>query len=175
MDIPVVKKNNLSELSTHYKETIKTWSLRILYDLKGYTMMNMRYGVDDYESLFTLFDLNELYDKYEDERLSKKKFRKILKRLNKHSRDKPSTTPDQGILFENTQKLAKLVGLNTTEQALLSFGVLLHVSSELEEVSDILGSVSFHVASNMLSVMLQKERAKIRKALSSDSLLHRTG
>jgi SpoVK/Ycf46/Vps4 family AAA+-type ATPase len=67
------------------------------------------------------------------------------------------------------------VGLNETEQDLLSFGVLLHISSELEEISDILGSVSFHVASNILAVVLQQNRAKIRKALARDSLLHRTG
>ena len=145
--MPLVKNNNLSELSTQYKETIKSWSLRILYDLKGYTMMNLRYGVDDYESLFALFELHELYEKYEDERLSKKKFRKILKRLNKQDRHRDASVLVKGTLFENTQKLAQLLGLNSVEQALLSFGVLLHVSSELEEVSDILGSVSFHVAS----------------------------
>ena len=170
-----MKKNTLSEFSTQYKETIKSWSLRILYDLKGYTMMNMRYGVDDYENLFALFELDALYEKYEDERLSKKKFRKVLKRLNKHYRNKETPALVKGTLFENTQKLAQLLGLNSVEQALLSFGVLLHVSSELEEVSDILGSVSFHVASNMLAVMLGEERVKIRRALASDGLLHRTG
>lgn len=171
-----MKHNKLSELSTQYEKIIKSWSLRILYDLKAYTMMNMRYGVDDYENLFSLFELDALYERYEDERLSKKKFRKVLKILSKNYHQKIDAKHlEQGALFKNTRELAYLVGLNKTEQALICFGVLLHVSNELEEVSEILGSVSFHVSSNMLSVLLQRDRVKVRKALAKDALLHRTG
>lgn len=165
------KKKEL--FTDEYSEIIKCWIIRVLYDLKGYAIMNVRYGLDEYERTLTLLKQKDLLDKYEDDAMPRKVFKKILKNLSDEYEKKKNL--EQGVLFKNTEELGKLVGLNTAEQKLLIFAVLLNSSRELEEATDILGDVSLHVLINMLSVILNEERANVRYALAADGLLNRTG
>jgi SpoVK/Ycf46/Vps4 family AAA+-type ATPase len=165
------KKKEL--FTDEYSEIIKCWIIRVLYDLKGYAIMNVRYGLDEYERTLTLLKQKDLLDKYEDDTMPRKVFRKILKSLSDEYEKKKNL--EKGVLFENSKALGQLVGLNTTEQKLLIFAVLLNSSCELEEATDILGDMSLHVLINMLSVILNEERADVRHALAADGLLNRTG
>ena len=163
----------LPEISKQYKPIIERWILRTLLDLRGYSMMSMRYGVDEYDNIFAFIGLGYLVDKYEDERLKKKKLRKLLKPLHK----KNATLDDikQGALFGNIDKLSKLIGMDSTEKELLSFCLLLNTVREIENVTEILGTLSSANIINALAVILEIRPTDIRKALSSDALLYRTG
>lgn len=165
--------NILPELSALYKPTIRLWSIRVLHDLKGYTHIDTRYDLDDHERVLDMLDLKYLIDKYDEKRIKKKKFRKILEPISQKI-EKEACEPE-GALFRNTEILGQLAGLNEVEKSLLAFGVLLNAIREVEDVTDILGNVSPHAVPNVLSVILKLDRTAIRKALSHDGLLHRTG
>lgn len=161
-------------LTEQYGDIIKLWIIRTLLDLKGYMLMSVRYGLDDYERIFTLLGQKQLIDKYEDEAIPRKTLRKTLKPLSDQY-EKAAKKPFEGVLFNNADKLAELVGLNEAEKRILVFGVLLESVKELEDVTDVLGDVSLHVLINVLSVILDIERSQVRQALAVDGLLNRTG
>ena len=168
-----MKNNEFPEILDQYKKIIKLWSIRALHDLRGYSKIDIKYDLDDHERIFSVLDLKYLIDKYEDKRLKKKKFKKILLPISKacEADKKPFTGP----LFSNTEELGRLTGLSETEKSLLIFGILLNSVQELEEVFDILGSISSYAIPNVLSVILGINRTEIRKALSRSGLLNRTG
>jgi len=169
----LVKNIAHQELVEHYSDTIKRWILRALYELKGHTLMNTRYGIDEYERVLSLLGLKDLLEKYEDEPLPKKTLRKTLKPLYEQYEalsDNKKTT-----LSKNIDALGELVDLNETEKALLNFGVLLHSVRELEDVTDILGDIAAPLVPHVLSVILGEDRAAVRQALEKDGLLNRTG
>ena len=170
-----MRNNKLPQLFKQYKAIIKLWSIRALYDLKGYTRIDTRYDLDDHDRVFDILELTYLPKKYDDRkhRLTKKKFRKILKPLSEEY--EVMTDLRQGSLFTNAEELGRLAGLNSAEVSILAFGVLLNAVREIEDVTDILGNISPHAVVNTLSVILQLDRTAVRKAISSDSLLHRTG
>ncbi|MGV6808619.1 MAG: AAA family ATPase [bacterium] len=161
------------ELVGHYSDTIKCWILRALYELKGYSLMSTRYGVDEYERILSLLDLKELFEKYEDEALPKKVLRKALKPL--YEKYEGVVQHRENILSKNIDALGELIDLNQTEKALLSFGVLLHSVRELEDATDILGDIATPLVPQVLAVILGEERTAVRQALEKEGLLNRTG
>ncbi len=163
----------LPDISKQYKPIIERWILRTLLDLRGYSMMSMRYGVDEYDNIFIFIGLGYLVEKYEDEKLKKKKLRKLLKPLSK----KNALLGDikQGALFGNIEKLGELIGMSSIEKELLSFCLLLNTVREIENVTEILGTLSSANIINALAVILEINPTEVRKALASDSLLYRTG
>jgi len=161
------------DTSEQYRPIIERWILRTLIDLRGYTLMNMNYGLEEYDKVLIFIGLERLIDKYEDDRLEKKKLRKILKPL--HEKNATLRDLKQGPLFNNMDKLAELIGMNNTEKELLSFCMILNTVREIENVTEILGSLSSANIINALAVILDIHTTKVRKALASDGLLHRTG
>jgi SpoVK/Ycf46/Vps4 family AAA+-type ATPase len=157
-----------------YKDIIILWSLRILIDLKGYTLMDISFGMYGSERALTAVGLEKLLDKYdEDNELSKKKFVKILKKQNDVYKEKE--VPLEGVLFNNIEKLSKLIDLSPAEQRLLAFGILLHSVRDLEGICDVLGDISAHSVVGVLGSILDLPPVDVRQALSSDSLLNKTG
>ncbi|MCK5917202.1 MAG: ATP-binding protein [Cocleimonas sp.] len=165
--------NYFPETSEQYRPIIERWILRTLIDLRGYTLMSMGYGLEEYDKVLTFIGLEHLIEKYEDDRLKKKKLRKLLKPL--HKKNAALINIKQGPLFNNMDKLADLIGMNTAEKELLSFCMILNTVREIENVTEILGSLSSANIINALAVILDINTTKVRKALSSDGLLYRTG
>ena len=163
----------LPEISKQYQPIVERWILRTLLDLRGYSMMNMRYGVDEYENFFNFIGLGHLVEKYEDDRLKKKKLRKLLKPL--HKKNAALGEIKKGALFGNIDKLSELIGMSATEKQLLSFCLLLNTVREIETVTEVLGTLSSANIINALAVILELNPTDVRKSLSSDSLLYRTG
>ena len=161
------------DISEQYRPLIERWILRTLIDLRGYTLMSMSYGLEEYDKVLTFIGLEHLIEKYEDDRLKKKKLRKILNPLYKKNAELNNLK--QGPLFNNMDKLAELIGMNTAEKELLSFCMILNTVREIENVTEILGSLSSANIINALAIILDIDTTKVRKALSSDGLLHRTG
>ncbi len=172
----MTKNTEYLDLLEQYKPIIKLWSIRSLLDLRGYSRIDLRYDLDDHERVFEILDLKYLIDKYNDERrLSKKKLKKILTPISRTCEKTFAKTPPNGPLFRNTKELGRLTGLDETEQTILCFGILLNAVREVEDVTDIIGNISPHAIPNVLSVILNLDRAAVRKALTKDGLLNRTG
>lgn len=168
-----MNNKELLDISEQYRPVIERWILRILLDLRGYTMMSMNYGLDEYKKILDFIDLDYLVDKYEDKHLKKKKLRKILKPL--HEKNAKLRNIKQGPLFNNLDKFAQLIGMNTAEKEILSFCLMLNLVREIENVTEILGTLSSANIIHALSVILDIDTQKVRKAMVSDGLLHRTG
>lgn len=175
MDTLVKNKVNVPpDFLEQYKAIIQLWSIRALHDLRGYSKINLKYDLDEHERLFSILNLTYLIDKYDDEKhLKKKKFKKILSSTNEEC--KKIKIPTDTALLINTDELGRLTGLNETEKAVLIFGILLNVVREVEDISDMLGSISAYAIPNVLSVILGLNRTDVRKALSKEGLLNRTG
>ena len=168
-----MKNNEFPEILDQYKKIIRLWLIRALHDLRGYSKIDIKYDLEEHERIFSVLGLKYLIDKYEDRHLKKKKFKKILLPISKACEaDKMAF---KGALFSNTDELGRLTGLSETEKSLLIFGILLNSVQELEEVFDIIGSISSYAIPNVLSVILGINRTEIRKALSKSGLLNRTG
>lgn len=78
-------------------------------------------------------------------------------------------------LQENLDKLAQLIGLDETDCALLGFCVLMHSDALLEEATDQLGQVGFNRTLRVLATLLGHPVEAIRKSLSGDGALIRSG
>ncbi|CAA6809720.1 MAG: Unknown protein [uncultured Thiotrichaceae bacterium] len=172
------KLKNMSKSFTspteQYQEIIILWSLRILLDLKGYTLMDISFGLYGNERALAAVGLENLLDKYdEDNELSKKKFRKIL--LKQNDKYLKKEIKYDGTLYKNIDKLAELIDLNPVEKHLLAFGVLLHSVRDLEGICDVLGDISSHSVVSVLATILGLEVPQVRQALSSEGLLNKTG
>ncbi len=158
-----------------YKDIVILWSLRILLDLKGYTLMDVSYGLYGHERALAAVGLEHLLEKYDEENeLTKKKFRKLLlKQAAKY--EKKKHTFDDLTVVKNVRKLSVLIDLNPVEQKLLVFGVLMHAIRDLEAICDVLGSISSHSVVGVLAGILAIPPVEVRQALSTDGLLNKTG
>ena len=164
----------LPELLEQYEDIVILWSLRVLYDLKGYMRMDTEYGLYGHDRALSVVGLEHLIDKHDDENpISKKKFRRILKAQSDLYEKK--TIAYEGVLFRNLTELGKLVELSETEKKLLSFGTLIHAIKDLTEVCGVLGDLTARGVVNSLSIILDIDPASIRQALSKEGLLNRTG
>lgn len=158
-----------------YKEIVTLWSLRVLLDLKGYTLMDISFGLYGNERALSAAGLEHLLDKYDEEKeLGKKKFRKILQKQYEAFSGKDLKF-DNTPLCKNIKKLSELIDLNEVERQLLAFGVLMHSVRDLEAICDVLGDISSHSVVNVLSTILSIPPLKVRHALSSEGLLNKTG
>lgn len=97
---------------------------------------------------------------------------KSEQRLFQHDYPAPGY-PDN--LGDNLCKLARLIGLDEVDRALLGFCVLMHSDALLEEATDQLGQVGFNRTLRVLSTLLGQPQDAIRRSLSSDSALIRSG
>ena len=106
----------LPELLEQYEDLVILWSLRVLYDLKGYMRMDTEYGLYGHDRALSVVGLEHLIDKHDDENpISKKKFRKILKAQSEMYEAKPQN--QDGVLFHNINELGKLVSVPTIQPA----------------------------------------------------------
>ncbi|PID47086.1 MAG: hypothetical protein CSB47_01145 [Proteobacteria bacterium] len=167
-------KKKIPELIEQYEDLVILWSLRVLYDLKGYTRMSQEFGLYGYERVLSVVGLEHLVDKYDDDKpISAKKFRRVLKAQSELYEKKDISY--EGVLFRNLNELGRLVELSDTEKKLLSFGTLIHAVKDLAEVCDVLGDLTSRGVVNTLSIILDIDPSSIRQALSKEGLLNRTG
>jgi transitional endoplasmic reticulum ATPase len=77
-------------------------------------------------------------------------------------------------LHENLKSLAKLIGLDPTEKAILGLTVLLYSENVLNSVQNIFGSIQAHQVPRLLSCMLCIPLHLVEKALDPDGALARS-
>lgn len=80
-----------------------------------------------------------------------------------------------GRLADNLQALSDMIGLNSTDRALLGFAVLLHTDGLLQETAEMLEGISLVKLPRMLSQILDLPLDALRSSLSRSGLLVRSG
>jgi len=78
-------------------------------------------------------------------------------------------------LSSNVQRLANLVGLNTTDCRILEFAVTIHNERLLDDTADWLGQLSSVKVFHVLSVILDLPESEIRASLSPQGILAQSG
>lgn len=149
---------------------IALWSLRVLYDLRGWKQLQS--GRNDFTSnhdVLVSIGLEHL----EDKEMSKKQFLESLKQQTIKLENK-SMGPNKH-LAANSKKLADYIGLNDTEHQILIFAVLLEEDKGLQEVTGTLGDLNNEGVVTALSNILDLPENEVRDALSRHSLPTRSG
>jgi transitional endoplasmic reticulum ATPase len=150
---------------------IKLWILRILMDLGANKEFVTERGFrDDKVAQFLdvafIEEKNDLYD------IDKAKY--ILR--NKRNQLVAEFMPEWHPNFQtNLDKLSEALGLAPIEMDVFAFTILLHASSLLDDAADLLGALTSDKLYRAIGIILDYPEAEIRKALSTNGTLSRTG
>lgn len=154
------------------KNQVALWILRVLLDLKRWTQLfdrhsSLLYGTEEILPFIGFGQFNNI------EEISKKQLYRVLRNKKNIVETKPAELNQN--LISNTGKLAKYIGLDETEEAILMFLAMLYENKGLQIASEYLGEMSFEDNITVLSVILDIPQKKISKALSRSGLLIRSG
>ena len=159
---------------------VQLWLLRLLIRLETFRkhIRETRRHYPDDELIYSLaevFDIDLESCKKEDNDID---YKEVLKRLHRlyvttENELKDATAPER--LAGNVERLSALAGLSATDCRILEFAVLIHTEETLEKTVDLLGDLTAKQAFNVLSALLDLPQAEIRKALSKNGALARSG
>ena len=159
---------------------VQLWLLRLLIRLglfkKHFCNNRSRYSEDELiYSLSEIFAIDMEYCKTEDDDIDYKKVLKHLDKLyiNTEKTQKHATAPM--CLARNVQRLSALAGLSATECRILEFAILIHTEETLKKTADLLGDLTSIQVFNVLSMLLDLPQAEVRKSLSNNGALSRSG
>ena len=159
---------------------VRLWLLRLLIRLeifkKHFCKMNRHYL--DYEllcSLAEIFDIDMEYCKTEDEDLDYKEARNRFDKLYVTTEKKLKDASAPECLSRNIRRLSELARLSATDCRILEFAVLIHTEEILKKTGDLLGDLTSKQIFKVLSVVLDLPQAEIRKSLSKNGALSRSG
>lgn len=145
------------------------WAFRMLQKL-GMREHYRLFLMGDQGSMARLLDLH--VPGYDDDTPREDVLRFFRERHEGYERERPSIG---GELRNNLDRLGQLVGLEAVDLEILGFATILHSHPPLEEISDALGTLNSSDVVRVLSVILDIPRPAIRKALSPDSPMPRSG
>lgn len=146
------------------------WGLRILLDLNGWKSMSNGYSsiTSDGDILRTI-GLGHL----EDKEIEKEDFvEELKKRQIAYEQNSINTCPKYR---KNLRRFRKLLGLSKTEAKLLSFAVVLHSHSGLDDIANTLDNIAPSALIPAFSCILDLPEKKIQAALSYQGILARSG
>ncbi len=159
---------------------VQLWLLRLLIRLETFRkhIRETRRHCPDDELIYSLaevFDIDLEACKKEDNDID---YKEVLKRLHRlyvttEKELKDATAPER--LAGNVERLSALAGLSATDCRILEFAVLIHTEETLEKTVDLLGDLTSKQVFNVLSALLDLPQAEIRKALSKNGPLARSG
>lgn len=150
---------------------IQLWMYRLLIPLGGLRQFIDRDEFSN-ESLAVFLELEQWLDNDDFES------RAVIRDIRQHHQQAENNWDEAFFptqLRHNTQRLAKLIGLNDTESSLFEFVILLHSEPILEEAINMLGSVSNNRLYHILSTLLAVPLSEIKTALSSRGKLIQSG
>ena len=159
---------------------VQLWLLRLLIRLETFRkhIRETRRHYPDDELIYSLaevFDIDLESCKKEDNDID---YKEVLKRLHRlyvttEKELKDATAPE--CLAGNVERLSALAGLSATDCRILEFAVLIHTEETLEKTVDLLGDLTSKQVFNVLSALLDLPQAEIRKALSKNGPMARSG
>ena len=150
----------------------RTWILRILVPLAGHReLVGSRAVMCD--ALAQVLGLDEWVDP-QDRAFDPAAVRARLRELHREAeRNTERALP--AVLEANIARLAELVGLDATECAILAFATMLHHEPSLDRAADMLNSLSPLAVVDVLALVLDLPLDEVRRALSSQGVLARSG
>lgn len=156
-----------------YGELGKLWIYRAMIKLGVQNALIDRKGFDD-DRIAHAIGLGHWIDP-EDREFDRALVQKELNQLYLQAESNKECAFAPSGLEKNINNLSILLGLNETSRHILKFSILLHTSYLLEEVFDMMGSLSTNRLYHILSVILDINETDIKSALSKQGQLSRTG
>ncbi|MDE0512135.1 MAG: ATP-binding protein [Gammaproteobacteria bacterium] len=159
---------------------VQLWLLRLLVGV-GTFKRSFRDRLHRYSEEELVYSLAEIFDidmeacRTEDDDIDYKEVLKRLHRLyvNTEKKLKDATAPE--CLFGNVERLSALAGLSATDCRILEFAVLIHTEDTLEKTGDLHGDLKSKQVFKVLSMALDLPQTEIRKSLSKNGALSRSG
>lgn len=160
-------------LEGHPSEALaKQWMLRLLVDLQGWKVLFAGTPMDEAMVLASLEVEVDLDDSWSPSQM-RQALRAPLEQ--RHAEAWSSEAHWDGALGTNLGRLATLLGLSETEQALLGFAVVLHTYPPLVACTEAWRELSAERALQLLARVLEAPLPEVRGALAPTSLLSRSG
>lgn len=170
---------------------IHLWILRILMLLGGHREFIHSHGFND-DTLAETLGLKSWIDSSEcglaipsflqpqgsaksDSDFNGKRVLSDLRRIHQQVERKKAQVTIPACLQSNIDQLTGLVGLSQTDCRLLEFAVLINSERLLDESGDRLGHLSTVKLFHVLSVILELPESEVRKSLSAQGVLERSG
>lgn len=166
-------------MKTHHEKKpaiapiIQLWLLRILVLLGGHLKFLSSHGFSN-NTLTTALGLEQWIDPVTHDFDPKVIFSE-LRSLHRKAEKQWSNASVPACLNNNTRQLADLVGLSATDSKILEFVVLIHDEPVLSDAGDWLDQISTVKMFHVLSVVLNLPEQEIRKSLSRQGILARSG
>lgn len=141
-------------------DVVRLWMLRMFVQLDGMARsLPGDFGMDDDVAKYLgLAELTRQADARDEAAI-----RSELQRLHREAEASPSELP--AALASNLVRLGDSLGLDTTDQRLLGFAILLHAEPLLAEVSDVLGVLSETRVHQALADLLDLTKPEVAAAL----------
>ena len=167
----IKRRPRARESAAQVEPGILLWLLRILVPLGGHRELKSSYGFKN-ESLVEAIGLGHWIDREETESSS---FVSALRALHRKLEKQQTVAALPACLCSNVQRLSGLVGLNATDCRILEFAVSIQTDPLLGEAAELLGGISSHGLSRVLSTILNLPETEICAALSAQGVLARSG
>ena len=151
-------------------DVARLWALRALVNLHGYKRLpGYPRDLSPDDDVLRLVGLGHL----DYEQVNARGFVGQLREVHE---DEEALQPDiEGNLRRNLNKLGELLGLNSVEQQILGFVVVLNSHDALEEAVVTLGNLNYSGLVAAIAGVLKIRRPVVAKALGSNSTLSQSG
>lgn len=159
------------------KNLISLWALRVMVRLDGYKLFG---NIHNEERIFELLgsepedlDSDSYGRNYGNE--SRPKLKKYFEQKLQIAQRSSAKTKLPKVLFGNIEKLAAIANLDNDEKEVLAFCILVQSYEILESCVDVFSDVQTNGVAHMLSKILDMNSQVIKKILSGESALCKTG
>jgi len=168
------KSTDVSEITPQ----VQLWMLRMLVPMGCHNkFIKGRHGFSN-DGLAHVLGLGKWVDANEDEfqpSAVKRQLRQFHADLEAKALAQPEGFLPDACLQANIDHLNRLVGLNQTEQHILSLAVQLHTCSLLDDLADMLGPLPSAKAIKCIADVLALPTEQVRCALGAQGILTRSG
>ncbi len=153
-------------------DKVSLWMLRIILNLDGHQKLIDESGFVSNDNIVLFLDGSHFLE--EDNDFTKVDILEFFKKKS-HALEKQKHFTTNKILAKNIAQISSLMKLNTYEEQVLEFVVLLNQYDLLDEAADLLGSVlNTTQVKKVLSVILDIPKKEIEAIFASDSKLGRS-
>lgn len=165
-----IKIDKSELIDTHLIDKASLWILRIILKLSGHREFIDRDGDLSKDTLAYFLGLDKYAEMESSEYTRKEVIELLTKQLTKLEKKKKFTS--NKILSKNIKQISSLIDLNSYEEQLLEFTVLINQYELIYDAAGLLGSeLNTNQVRNALSVILNIPKIEIDKAFSSNSKL----
>ena len=130
---------------------------------------------DPFDFLMEIFNIDMQRCKTANNEIDSQKVLKCLRSLYETAEKQSEKTRPPEPLAGNVERLSKLLKLSPTDSRLLEFAILIHSEEILGSTCGLFGDLSSKKVFEALSVVLDLPQTDVRRSLSKNSILSRSG